>query len=457
MFSNNIILDTDSYKVSHYLQYPKDTEIVYSYFESRGGRFENVVFYGLQYYIKEYLTGKVVTKEKIQEAKEILIGHFQSDSIFNETAWTRLLEKHDGNLPIKIKAVPEGSRIPFKNVMMTIENTDQEFYWLTNYLETLLSRVWYPSTVATYSHEIKNIIREFHEKTSDSIEGIDFKLHDFGSRGVSSSETAAIGGAAHLINFLGTDNLISMRLLNKYYSATSNAGYSIPASEHSTITSWNDELEAYRNMLESYPKGLVACVSDSYDIYNACANLWGSELKNDILERDGSLIVRPDSGDPEAVTLKIIEILGDKFGYTINSKGYKVLNPKIRIIQGDGIDLAMVRDILGNYMIHGWSAENIAFGSGGGLLQKHNRDTQKFAIKCSAIRRSGIWYDVFKDPVTDKGKVSKKGRLQLIKSENKYSTVSEDRSNVDFLTTVFENGILVKEYTHEEIKANVNR
>ncbi len=457
MFSNNIILDTDSYKVSHYLQYPKDTEIVYSYFESRGGRFENVVFYGLQYYIKEYLIGKVVTKEKIQEAKEILSSHFQSDSIFNETAWTRLLEKHDGHLPIKIKAVSEGSRIPFKNVMMTIENTDPEFYWLTNYLETLLSRVWYPSTVATYSHEIKNIIREFHEKTSDSIEGIDFKLHDFGSRGVSSSETAAIGGAAHLINFLGTDNLISMRLLNRYYSATSNAGYSIPASEHSTITSWNDELEAYRNMLESYPKGLVACVSDSYDIYNACANLWGSELKNDILERDGSLIVRPDSGDPEAVTLKIIEILGDKFGYTINSKGFKVLNPKIRIIQGDGIDLAMVRDILGNYMIHGWSAENIAFGSGGGLLQKHNRDTQKFAIKCSAIRRSGIWYDVFKDPVTDKGKVSKKGRLQLIKSENKYSTVSEDKSNVDFLTTVFENGILVKEYTHEDIKANVNR
>ena len=457
MFSNNIILDTDSYKVSHYLQYPKDTEIVYSYFESRGGRFENVVFYGLQYYIKEYLTGKVVTKEKIQETKEILSSHFQSDSIFNEAAWTRLLEKHDGHLPIKIKAVPEGSRIPFKNVMMTIENTNPEFYWLTNYLETLLSRVWYPSTVATYSHEIKNIIREFHEKTSDSIEGIDFKLHDFGSRGVSSSETAAIGGAAHLINFVGTDNLISMRLLNKYYSADRNSGYSIPASEHSTITSWNDELEAYRNMLESYPTGLVACVSDSYDIYNACTNLWGSELKNDILERDGSLIVRPDSGDPEAVTLKIIEILGDKFGYTINSKGYKVLNPKIRIIQGDGIDLAMVRDILGNYMIHGWSAENIAFGSGGGLLQKHNRDTQKFAIKCSAIRRSGIWYDVFKDPVTDKGKVSKKGRLQLIKSENKYSTVSEDKSNVDFLTTVFENGILVKEYTHEEIKANVNR
>lgn len=456
MFANNIILDTDSYKVSHYLQYPKDTEIVYSYYESRGGRFQNVIFYGLQYYIKEYLTGKVVTSEKIQEAKNLLSNHFQTESIFNEKAWMRLLEKHNGHLPIKIKAVPEGSNIPYKNVMMTIENTDPEFFWLTNYLETLLSRVWYPSTVATYSHEIKNVIRGFYEKTSDTMDGLDFKLHDFGSRGVSSSETAAIGGAAHLVNFMGTDNLISMRLLNKYYSATSDAGYSIPASEHSTITSWDDELEAYRNMLESYPTGLVACVSDSYDIYNACANLWGTELKDEIMNRDGTLIVRPDSGNPEVVTLKIINILGDKFGYTYNTKGYKVLNPKIRIIQGDGIDLPMVKDILGNYMINAWSAENIAFGSGGGLLQKHDRDTQKFAIKCSAIRRAGKWFDVYKDPITDKGKASKKGRLQLVKSDDGYMSVREDNSNVDLLETVFENGVLMKEYTHEQVKANIN-
>ncbi len=456
MFANNIILDTDSYKVSHYLQYPKDTEIVYSYYESRGGRFQNVIFYGLQYYIKEYLTGKVITQEKIQEAKELLSNHFQSGSIFNEKAWTRLLEKHNGHLPIRIKAVPEGSRIPYKNVMMTIENTDPEFFWLTNYLETLLSRVWYPSTVATYSHEIKNVVKGFYEKTSDTMDGIDFKLHDFGSRGVSSSETAAIGGSAHLINFMGTDNLISMRLLNNYYSASSNSGYSIPASEHSTITSWDDELEAYRNMLESYPTGLVACVSDSYDIYNACANLWGTELKDEILNRDGTLIIRPDSGNPEVVTLKIINILGDKFGYTYNSKGFKVLNPKIRIIQGDGIDLAMIKDILGNYLINGWSAENITFGSGGGLLQKHDRDTQKFAIKCSAIRRSGKWYDVFKDPITDKGKTSKKGRLQLIRSDDGFKSVRKDSSNVDLLETVFEDGVLIKEYTHEQVKANVN-
>jgi len=455
MFSNNIILDTDSYKVSHYLQYPKDTEIVYSYYESRGGKFQDVIFYGLQYYIKEYLTGKVVTKEKIQEAKDLLSSHFSTESIFNEKAWTRLLEKHDGHLPIRIKAVPEGMKIPYQNIMMTIENTDPEFYWLTNYLETLLSRIWYPCTVATYSHGIKEIIKEFHEKTSDSLNGVDFKLHDFGSRGVSSTETAAIGGAAHLINFLGTDNLISMRLLNKYYSATSESGFSIPASEHSTITSWDDELEAFKNMLSSYPTGLVACVSDSYDIFNACEKLWGTELKDEILNRDGTLIVRPDSGNPEEITLKIINILGEKFGYTVNSKGYKVLNPKIRIIQGDGIDLAMVRDILANYLINGWSAGNIAFGSGGGLLQKHDRDTQKFAVKCSAIRKANKWYDVFKDPITDKGKTSKKGRLQLIKSDNGFESVRENPANIDLLETVFENGVLIKELTHDEVKANV--
>jgi nicotinamide phosphoribosyltransferase len=455
MFSNNIILDSDSYKVSHYLQYPNDTEIVYSYYESRGGKFSEVVFFGLQYYIKEFLSGVVVTEEKIEEAKEILNSHFGSDSIFNEKAWRRIIEKHGGRLPIKIKAVPEGSIIPYRNVLMTIENTDPEFFWLTNYLETILSRVWYPSTVATYSHEIKKIITEFHDKTSESKEGIDFKLHDFGARGVSSSETAAIGGAAHLINFMGTDTIIALRLLNKYYYANGAAGFSIPASEHSTMTSWNDELKAYKNMLESYPKGLVACVSDSYDIFNACENLWGKELKEQILNREGTLIIRPDSGNPEEITLKVIEILGERFGYTHNSKGYKVLNPKVRIIQGDGIDLPMVRDILGNYMIHGWSAENIAFGSGGGLLQKHDRDTQKFAIKCSAIRRSGKWYDVFKEPVTDKGKASKKGRLQLVKNNNIFNTIRETNSESDLLETVFENGQIIKEYTHSEIKDNL--
>jgi nicotinamide phosphoribosyltransferase len=452
---NNILLLTDSYKLSHYKQYPSGTSHIYSYFESRGGKFEQVTFFGLQYLLKEYLAGEVVTQAKIDQAAKLYAAHFGSETLFNREGWEYILEKYQGRLPIRIKAVAEGAVIPTHHVLMTVENTDPKCYWLSNFLETLLVQLWYPCTVATTSKAVRSLILSYLEKTGDP-SLIDFKLHDFGFRGVSSVESAGIGGAAHLVNFMGTDTVTALTFIQEYYQPDSMFGFSIPAAEHSTITSWKQEgeLEAYRNMLDQYPEGLVAVVSDSYDVYYACEKLWGEALKEKILARNGTLVVRPDSGVPKDVVLKVTEILGEKIGYTINEKGYKVLVPQIRVIQGDGVNYESIGEILENLALNGWSADNITFGMGGALLQKVHRDTQKFAFKCSCATVDGQDRLVFKDPITDHGKKSKKGRLKLIFKDNEYHTVNLDEEGEDLLVTVFENGEILKDYTFDEVKGN---
>ncbi len=451
-YDENICLMTDSYKASHYKQYPPGTTNVYSYFESRGGRYPLVVFFGLQYYLKKYLQGQVVTQAKIDEADELFAAHFGTPGVFNRAGWEHILNKHGGRLPLHIKAVPEGSVIPTHNAMMTIENTDDEVPWLTNYMETLLVQVWYGSTVATQSREMKKTLLKWLEKTGDP-NLIDFKLHEFGYRGVSSVETAGVGGAAHLLNFKGTDTFAGVVLARKYYGEAM-AGFSIPASEHSTITSWgaDHEVDAMRNMLTQYPAGLVACVSDSFDIERACRDYWGGELRDLILSRDGTLVVRPDSGDPATMVVKVLKILADRFGGEENEKGYFVINPKIRVIQGDGIDHDSLDKILNCMADAQFSADNIAFGSGGGLLQKLNRDTQKFAFKCSCATVNGEDRDVFKDPVTDPGKKSKRGRLKLITVPAAHGpgwqtvTINKGEQHTDDkLVSVFHNGELLED------------
>lgn len=451
--SSNIALHTDSYKPSHWKQYPTNTEYVYSFFESRGGEFPNTIFFGLQYIIKKYLVGQVVTAEGIKEAAELLALHFGRGDIFNREGWEYILREHGGRLPIRIKAVKEGTHVQTKNVLMTIENTDPKCAWLTNYLETLLSLVWYPTTVATQSSNMRGTILKYLEETGDP-SLVPFKLHDFGYRGSTSVESAGIGGAAHLVNFLGTDTIEALRVARDYYHEAI-AGFSIPAAEHSTITSWgkSGEGRAFSNMLKEFPSGLVAVVSDSYDIYNAVKNLWGSELKSQVLSRDGTLVVRPDSGDAKKVVVEILDLLGQAFGYSVNEKGYKVLDPHVRVIQGDGINRHSLPEILETMKVAGWSADNVAFGSGGGLLQNVNRDTSKFAVKCSAVMVSGVWKDVFKDPVTDPGKRSKAGRMKLVRAEGGYVTVPESDGRRDELVTVFENGELMLDQSFSEIRS----
>ena len=462
-FTKSIILNTDSYKLSMFKQYPAGTTGVYSYIESRGGRYDRTVFFGLQAFIKEYLL-KPITQQDIDLADEIITAHGLP---FNREGWQYILDVHGGYLPVVINAVPEGTVVPVKNVLATIENTDPKCFWLTTWLETsLLRAIWYPTTVSTQSWHIKQLIKDYLEKTGDP-SLIDFKLHDFGARGVSSLESAGIGGASHLVNFMGTDTISGILFAREYYNAGV-AGFSIPAAEHSTITSWGreHEVDAYRNMLTQFakPGSVVAVVSDSYDIYNAVEKLWGEDLRQQVIDSGATVVIRPDSGDPVVVNRKLVEILGNKFGYTVNSKGFRVLN-NVRLIQGDGVCERTIQSILGAFMAHGWSADNIAFGMGGGLLQQLDRDTQNFALKCSSACINNTWVDVQKDPITDTGKKSKKGRVALWESGGEYqSSVAQPKGWTDqglewkpVLQKVFENGNLYNEISFSDVRANANR
>lgn len=451
----NVILDADSYKASHWLQYPAGTTSMFSYVEARGGKWSKTIFFGLQYYIKRYLMQKI-TMEMVEEAKIFYALHGVP---FNYEGWKYIAVDLEGKLPVRIRAAKEGADIPVSNALLTIESTDPKVFWVASWLETMLLRVWYPINVATLSKRVKEIIYSFLSKTSEAPDvEIAFKLHDFGSRGVSSQESACIGGAAHLVNFMGSDTVVGVHAAMKYYGAEMPA-FSIPAAEHSTITSWGreHEVDAYRNMLKQYakPGSIVAIVSDSYDIYNAIEKLWGGELKEEVINSGATIVIRPDSGEPVVVVEKCLQLLEKKFGCTVNNKGFKVLN-NVRIIQGDGVNEVSISAILAMAMLNGFSASNIAFGMGGALLQQHNRDTSKFAMKCSSVTINDIEVDVFKDPVDDKGKQSKKGRLDLIKHKGTFSTIRLEKGQISSpfsaMVTVFENGKLLNETTFDEIR-----
>lgn len=459
---DNICLRTDSYKASHWLQYPPNTTLVHSYIESRGGRSTETVMFGLQYYLKRYLT-RAVTSQDVDEAAAFYAAHGEP---FNRDGWMHIVNDHAGLMPVRVRAVPEGTVVPVSNALVTVENTCPHCFWVTSYLETMLLRVWYPITVATESREIKKVIMSYLELSSDDPRGeLAFKLHDFGARGVSSGESAAIGGASHLVNFMGSDTVEGVLLANRFYQSAM-AGFSIPAAEHSTITSWgrDNEAEAYRNMLRNFarPGALVAVVSDSYDVYNACKNVWGGTLRQEVIDSGAVVVVRPDSGDPVGVVSRCLLLLEERFGSVRNSKGYRVIN-NVRVIQGDGINRQSVDDILKRITGMGFSATNVAFGMGGALLQQHNRDTQKFAMKCSYIEAGGKGIPVFKQPITDSGKNSKAGRLDLIRMFNGVlATVSIPTEGNGLacqaglpgsvLETVYEDGKVVKEYTLDEVR-----
>jgi len=454
---DNLLLNTDSYKASHYLQYPPGTEYVSSYIESRGGAYPETLFFGLQIFLKSVLATPFTTAD-IDEAEAVFATHGEP---FNRDGWEHILKNHSGRLPLRIQAVKEGALVPLSNVMVQVVNTDPAVPWLTSYMETALLRsVWYPTTVATRSHKIKTIIRRMLEETSDDPAAqIAFKLHDFGARGVSSKESAGIGGCAHLVNFMGSDTVMGVLYARRYYGEKM-AAYSIPAAEHSTITAWGREREeeAYANMLSCFggPGKLVAVVSDSYDIFAAARNIWGKRLKGKVEAMGGTLVVRPDSGDPTIVPVEIVSILAEAFGSSVNKKGYRVLAPCIRVIQGDGINEHSIAAILENLKAHGFAADNIVFGMGGELLQTMNRDTLKFAMKASAIKGDdGVWRDVYKDPVTDRGKSSKKGRLALVRQDGVYTTIAESnlKGDENLLEDVFLNGKLLRDQSLKEIRA----
>lgn len=450
----NPILNTDSYKASHFLQYPPGTEYVSAYIEPRGIGDETlipkdeVVFFGLQIFLKRYLSGVQVNPTIINYSEEIFKEHGLP---FNREGWEHINKEHDGKLPVRIQALPEGTVTPTGFPQVQVINTDPKVPWLTTYLETsLLRAIWYPSTVATISREVKKIIYKNLLETADDAEAeIGFKLHDFGARGTTSKEQAGIGGIAHLVNFLGTDTVEALDYGQLFYNEKT-AGFSIPAAEHSTITAWgkDQELDAFKNMLDKFlgPNKIVAVVSDSYDIFEAC-KIWGTELHERVKNSGGTVVIRPDSGDPVEVVCKCLQILEDTVGMKVNSKGYKVLPSYFRLIQGDGVNPVSIKLILDSMKNLGYSASSIAFGMGAGLLQKVNRDTLKYAMKANWIQVNGIQRDIFKNPITDQGKVSKKGRLAVREDGNRLF-VSNEKSwtqHRNLLETVFLDGRILKE------------
>jgi nicotinamide phosphoribosyltransferase len=471
----NLPLGSDSYKMLHADMYPPGTTDVFDYFEARTGAVHpNITVFGLQYILKAYLAGKVVEKEDVDWAAEVLGFHF-GGSYFDRYRWDYIVGEYGGMLPVRIRAVPEGMTIPVSNILMSAQNTDPKCFWLPGHLETWLVHTWYPTTVCTLSRHIKQNLAQMLNWTADDLNGLPFKLHDFGYRGATCIEAAGIGGMAHLVNFLGTDTLKGVEFALKYYNADlKTLAFSIRATEHNIMTAEGRKGEAavIGRLLDQNPTGLMAMVMDSYNIYDACKNILGGIYRQQILDRDGVLIIRPDSGEPTEVVPKVLGILGDAFGTTINRCGYKLLNPKVRMIWGDGVDHAKINEILNGLEELGWSSDNIAFGMGGGLLQKVNRDTERFAFKSSAQKRNGEWHGIWKDPVDKDGgsKASKTGLLGLRKKTgphgNGYETFrlgyggegkasyerTDNIENGDILETVFENGVLLRDWTFDEIR-----
>lgn len=455
-YAENRILMVDSYKSSHYLQYPPGTTRMFGYLESRGGRYGRTVFFGLQYLMQRYFSTPI-TVDEVEEATTFFAAHGEP---FPRDGWMRIARDLNGKLPIRIRAVREGTVVPVRNVLMTVESTDPQTFWIVGWLETLLMRgLWYPTTVATVSWHCKKTILEYLVKSSDDPMGeIGFKLHDFGGRGVSSTESAAIGGAAHLVNFQGSDTVDGVVCANRHYGSKM-AGFSIPATEHSTITAWGreGEADAYRNVIAKFGgKGkVVACVSDSYDLWNAVENLWSDELLPQVQASGCTVVIRPDSGNPPEVNVRLFRILDRKLGgeMRINTKGYKVLPPYFRVIQGDGNkNEDSIGDVLKAVTDEKFSASNIAFGMGGGLLQMVDRDTQRCAFKCSEVTIDGKDVAVCKNPITDPEKASKAGHLDLVFRDGTYRTVvGEQRDSV--LALAYENGEMRMRTTLDEVRA----
>jgi len=477
----NLILASDGYKYSHHRFYGAEMTKMISYCESRGGKFSETVFYGLQIFLKQYLEGIAITTEEIDQAQEILgsqLGIFGRDDVFDRSKFDYIVEKHGGKLPIAIKAVPEGTVVNTKNVLFVIESLDDNCAWLTNFLESLLLQVWYPITVATLSREVKKIVlKAFNKCTSYDEATIDFLvqfvLNDFGFRGTSSVQSASVGGSAHLVNFRGSDTVVASDLIREMYNTNTVYGLSIPATEHSIMTLKGEEgeLDMMRRVLTTFPTGLVACVSDSYNIFRACSQYWGQDLIDLILSRPATpgnqLVIRPDSGHVIRTLKEIFSILFDKFGYTVNEKGYKVLPPQVRVIQGDGVNLNSIIEIYQMLEDEKISPENLALGMGGKLLQADiDRDTQNFATKaCSAIV-DGKKVDIIKSPtemdadgnISQSFKKSKKGELKLVLNDDgrTYRTVTSLDAEYDHvkdeLVPVFRMGEILVDYGFEEIR-----
>jgi nicotinamide phosphoribosyltransferase len=478
----NALTLIDGYKLDHRRQYPAKTEYVYSNWTPRGSRIDGVnevTFFGLQYFLEEYL-GRMWDEFFNGDIDEIADRYQRRvDSYLgpNDIGTDHIRALHAlGYLPLEFRAVPEGSSVPLRVPMLTVENTHPDFGWLVNYMETLMSNVlWMPSTSATVAKRMRTLLNERAIESGASVDDVNFQGHDFSFRGMSGLEAACMSGAAHLISFWGTDTIPAIEFIEKYYPASPDTliGASVAATEHSVMCAGgqDDERETYERLLDLYPGGILSVVSDTWDLWKVLTETVPS-LKDKIMARDGKLVIRPDSGDPADILCGdplaepgtpqyygVVQLLWDEFGGTINEAGYKVLDPHIGVIYGDSINFDRADDITHRLIAQGFASTNVVFGMGSYGYQFQTRDTFGFAMKATHVTIDGVGQNIFKMPVTDDGgKNSAKGRLAVIRDQyNNLQLVDEatpEQEAKSLLQPVWKDGKFERRFSFDEVRAN---
>ncbi|WP_348944078.1 nicotinate phosphoribosyltransferase [Chitinibacter sp. FCG-7] len=482
----NPVTAIDGYKVDHRRQYPDNTEIIFSNLTARTTRrdyTDEMVFFGLQHFVKDFLI-ESWNKDFFQQPKDEVIRRFarRINNYLgpNNVGTQHIADLHDlGYLPIKIMALPEGTVYPVRLPCLVIYNTDERFFWLTNYLETILStNIWGMCTSATTAHEYKKILTQYALETDGSTEFVNWQGHDFSFRGMFGAEAAMMSGAAHLLSFTGTDTIPAIDFLEDYYGANSDlelVGGSVAATEHSVMCAggMDNELETFRRLIEDiYPEGIVSIVSDSWDFWQVMTD-FTVRLKDKILARNGKVVFRPDSGDPVKVICGdadapvgspeykgAVECLWDVFGGTTTSQGYKLLDAHVGVIYGDSITFERARAICAGLKAKGFASTNIVFGIGSYTYQYVTRDTDGFAVKATFAKVAGQDREIFKAPKTGDGtKNSAKGLVAVYKNAEgklylKDQATWDEVNQCEFIP-VFENGRLLNETTLAQVRARL--
>lgn len=489
----SVIFDIDGYKLDHRRQYPEKTEYVYSNWTPRASRnkeIKEVVFVGLQYFLKKYLEeefGKFFASD-VDEACARYQRRIDSYLGPNEIGTEHIRALHDlGYLPLRFKALPEGMSVPLRVPMLTVENTHPDFAWLVNYLETIMSAsLWVPMTSATLAKRFRGLLLDWAEKTGSPAEFVDWQGHDFSFRGMGGLESAQMSGLGHLTQFTGTDTIPAIEFAEDFYPGSPEGyliGGSVAATEHSVMCAGgeDDEYDTYKRLINLYPEGILSVVSDTWDLWKVLTETVPS-LYNEIMARNGKLVIRPDSGDPADIICGtnnpgdyeiqwntpegkgVVELLWETFGGTYTSTGHKLLDSHIGVIYGDAINYERAQDILTRLEAKGFASANIVFGVGSYTYQYNTRDTFGFAMKATNVVIDGVEKPIFKDPKTDNGdKKSLRGRLAVVKdpSGKVYAVdnlqdlsegVRRDIERSDLLTTVWEDGTLLVEHSFDRVR-----
>jgi len=482
----NPLLLTDGYKVDHRRQYPANTTLVYSNWTPRKSRIEGieeVTFFGLQYFIKKYILEEFQRnfferpKAEVIKEYERRINNYLGE---NSVGTDHIAALHDlGYIPMVIKALPEGVSVPIKVPMFTMYNTIPEFFWLTNYFETMVSAtVWLPCNSATLARRYRKILDKHAAETSSVPEFVDWQGHDFSMRGMAGLEAALISAAGHLLSFTGSDTIPAIDFLEKYYNADSSEeliGGSVAATEHSVMSMGTNtgEQETFKRLVtEVYPKGIVSVVSDTWDLWKVLVE-YIPNLKDEILGRDGKVVIRPDSGDPVKIICGdssatdinvkkgVVQLLWDTFGGKINDKGFKELDSHVGAIYGDSITIERAKEICEGLKKNGFASTNVVLGIGSFTYQYNTRDTFGFAMKATYGEVAGEGREIYKDPITDDGtKKSARGLIKIVKEDNRYKMIdrvtwAEEKEGE--LKEVFRDGKILIEQSLEDIRKQVKR